>query len=105
MSNKKLLAVFGVLLVTVAASVYFFPKCEQPTEMKVVLTQLQCAREIITPELADEACHLLGRESECEFVEEDRQVIIDLIGKRVNDCTKKSLEADNYCTDQVKDLL
>lgn len=104
MNKKLLLGAGAVFLILIGLAFLLIPRCEEPTEMQVLMTQLQCARAIITPDLRVEACRELGREDECEFTEDDRETIMALVSKRVNKCTRDALEAQNLCTGNVKDL-
>ncbi len=102
--NKKIALVVGVLVLAVAGYFVLRPKCKQPSELMVQMTQLGCAMNLINEDLRVEACRELGREDNCDFVEEDREAIQSLINRKVNACAKEKLEEQNYCSDTVKDL-
>lgn len=103
-TNKVLIGVFATLLILIAGSLYFFPRCEEPSDMKVLMTQLACAQEVITPDLRVRACQELGREDDCQFSDEDRPAIMELVNREVNACARKRLAEESFCTDTVKDL-
>lgn len=103
---NKLYVVAGLVLVGVLGYFAFtYKSCEQPEEIIVQLTALQCAQSLITPELRVEACQSLGREDNCEFQEEDREHINQLILKKITSCVEKNLESQGMCTDKVKGIL
>ena len=104
MKLKYVVGIFAVLALLVVGLFVFSNRCEQPTEMQILMTQLACAQEVITPDLRVKACREFGREDDCEFTDEDRPAIMALVNREVNNCAKERLKEQNYCTDQVKDL-
>ena len=104
MKLKYTIGIFAVLALLVLGLFLFTNPCKEPTDMQVLMTQLGCAQEIITPALRVEACREFGREDECEFTEDDREAIMDLVNRKVNKCAADRLKEQNLCTDKLKDL-
>jgi hypothetical protein len=106
---KKVYAVVAVLLLVVLGYFAFFHKtCEEPEEIVVALTGLQCAQQVLNKEpqeLRAQFCEYLQRGSECELQEEDRPKLIEMIDGLVVNCIKAEFAKQNLCTDKIDNLL
>lgn len=95
-----------LLIVAIAAIHYFFfyERCEQPDEMVVALTQLQCVNAIDPAALRENACLTLKGTQECVFEESDRPDLQKFLNKVVNDCTDSILKTQGMCIDKYEKL-
>ena len=102
---KKLwYALLAVVVGVMIFLTYFYHPCKQPDEMLVGLTGLKCTIDILNKpveEIRADACKYLGRQADCQFSEEDKMIIIEMINHQALDCVKKKLQEDNYCVDKV----
>lgn len=105
---KPLYAVLGaVVAVAIGYYAFFYNPCKEPTDMKIALTGLQCTIDILNKpveQIRAEACKYLGRDAECEFSEDDKLVILEMINKQAFACTKERLAKENLCTDKVDEI-
>lgn len=103
---NKLLITLGVL--GAAALVYTFfiyEPCKEPSELMVAMTQLNCAVQLMSEDIAGEICKEKGQEPDCVLTQEqDGELAEFVINRKVNKCVKKELEKQNFCTDGVKKL-
>jgi hypothetical protein len=106
--------IIGLLLATVLTAAilvagYYaliYKPCQEPSELLISLTQMDCVLNLSTDPLAFRAqiCKSLGRSSDCVIDDKDEVAVESFINNIINSCAKDALKAKNYCTDQVKDI-
>jgi hypothetical protein len=101
--DKRLYAIASILLIA-AIGYYFIPRCEQPDDMTVAMTQLRCAQGMDVPALRAELCKQQHGVEDCQLEESDREAGGKLFLGRVNECAKAELKSNNKCTDKYEDL-
>ena len=103
--EKKLYAILALLIVGGIGLYLFFPRCQQPDEMMVAQTQLKCALLIDVPALRAEVCQQLHGTPECQLAgQEDFDAALKLVNKKIDDCAKAALQAENKCIDKYEEL-
>lgn len=102
--RKVVMVVSVLLLIGLGLVIMVLNRCVEPTEMQVVLTQLRCAQSVNVEAFVQEACNKLHGSAECEFQSEDREAVQRMFLDKVNECTIKTLEENNKCTDKYEAL-
>lgn len=96
---------YVLLALFIGMTVYmFWPRCKEPGDVQVAMVGLNCALDFFNRPIEDvraDACKYLGREPLCQFSEEDKAKVLDMIDEQVAACAKKRLAADGFCTDKV----
>lgn len=101
--NKAIAAVVAAVLVIAGVSYYFITKCDQPDDLTVQVSTMLCAQSLNQQEILEEACQKLhGQAYPCEFVPEDEEAFMKIIGSKLNDCVDKDMQSQNLCTDKIK---
>lgn len=101
--NKAIVAGATVVLLIAGISYYFLTKCTQPDDLMVQVSTLLCAQSLDQQEILEEACQKLhGQAYPCEFVLEDEEALLKIIGAKLNTCVDKDMKSQNLCTDKIK---
>lgn len=102
---NKLLGFVLVVAVAVAgyfAINYFFNSCKIAPQQVVDIYQILCIQEFMQGEdTLDKVCNALNREKGCKLQPGDEAAVEAFARKTVEECAKKHLGAENYCTDKL----
>lgn len=104
--NRNKYGILALVIIAAAAIHYFFfyEKCQQPEPVDIAVAQLLCAQNIDLASLKVEVCQAIYSKPECELQEIDRDTVIGIFMKKINDCAKSSLKEENKCIDKYEDL-
>ena len=80
------------------------PECEQPDELVVAFTQLECAKNLNIDVLKEKACKAIYNSAICEFQNDDLPVIKSIAEGMINKCAKTKLVDQNLCVDKYKGI-
>lgn len=100
--RKFIAAVSTMILMVLGGVILFMDHCVHPTEMQVVMIQLQCAKDVNVEEFVREACYALHGSSDCQLEESDREKIGRLFLDKVNACTLATLKEQKMCVDKYE---
>lgn len=100
MKNIIYAAIFALILGIGGTVYYFMTKCEEPSELLISLTQLNCAVNLDVNAFRSDACSKLHGMPECEFIPEDIPVVREWLNDAVNKCATDYLKSKNKCVDK-----
>lgn len=105
---NRLLAFIGFLVV--ATGIYFafiYEPCTQPDESVQATAYLKCALTFTPTDMAllrERVCQKLGRQSQCEIIDSDKEVVEESLNEFMTECAKQTLKENKFCTDKLKSL-
>lgn len=107
MSKVIAVTLMGLLIGVGGYFVFFYESCKEPSKFVVRTVQFGCIMETFVKieDVYVDACREFGKEDNCKFIEEDRDMISIYIDKVINMCIKNELKIRNFCTDKIQELL
>lgn len=102
MNQFKLIVAAAILVALVIGFYHMVARCEQPSKMEVVFTQLACAQEMDVEAFRAKACQRLHGTAECQFEEVDRTAVMEMFRVHVNNCAIDKLKNNSKCVDKYE---
>lgn len=106
--KKLLYPLVGIACIVGLWYLFQYKSCEEPSDIKVAMSALECAQETLdkpVEEVRAELCSYIEKGPECEFSEEDKFTVIEVLNSKIFTCTKKKLKAENLCVDKVDAIM
>ena len=87
---------------------FFYKPCEEPEDLRIAIASMSCAMELLNKpqeQLHQELCEMVDKPVGCDFTEDEKVRILEIIDQKVIACTEKLLAAENYCVGKVADKI
>jgi hypothetical protein len=92
-----------VLLLLVVSGCTFKPDCKKidddVDQLVISVISLKCTIELTQTLTSEEICKDLGRPENCKFIQADKDDILFVIDKRVENCRKEQMRMEGFCVD------